>query len=315
MPEPQPITCPNCGQPFSPNTPRVRYCSYVCRRAYERKKPMRKRCVQCGNEYTGTWKRDTCSDECLRLSRSQAGVLGRKADKGNYCRPYYWCGWCGKRFTPKASNRTHFCSRGCSFASRRKTQAEADALAAIRNNWRWRLFKCEWCLEVYETRLPYVKYCSKECRASAQRRRAIDVYVPARWRNVHQHKTCAECGKGFISQTYSAVRKYCSERCRERVAKRASNHRRRVAARTGHAQAIPMGALAKRDNWRCALCGKRVRMDKNAPHPLSATIDHIIPLSQGGRHEWRNVQLAHFVCNSRKGDRPCGSQLILVGEV
>jgi 5-methylcytosine-specific restriction endonuclease McrA len=31
--------------------------------------------------------------------------------------------------------------------------------------------------------------------------------------------------------------------------------------------------------------------------------DHILPLKHGGRHEYSNVQTAHFLCNSTKGAR------------
>lgn len=34
-----------------------------------------------------------------------------------------------------------------------------------------------------------------------------------------------------------------------------------------------------------------------------ATIDHIIPLSKGGTHTYNNVQLAHYICNSKKSDK------------
>jgi 5-methylcytosine-specific restriction endonuclease McrA len=36
------------------------------------------------------------------------------------------------------------------------------------------------------------------------------------------------------------------------------------------------------------------------PDLMAATLDHIIPIAQGGTHEPRNVQLAHFSCNVRK---------------
>jgi 5-methylcytosine-specific restriction endonuclease McrA len=37
--------------------------------------------------------------------------------------------------------------------------------------------------------------------------------------------------------------------------------------------------------------------------PTAPTVDHIIPLARGGSHTWDNVQLAHHLCNSLKGDR------------
>jgi len=32
------------------------------------------------------------------------------------------------------------------------------------------------------------------------------------------------------------------------------------------------------------------------------SIDHVVPLSRGGLHEWGNVKLAHRICNSIKKD-------------
>jgi len=33
------------------------------------------------------------------------------------------------------------------------------------------------------------------------------------------------------------------------------------------------------------------------------TVDHLVPLSKGGRHEWTNVVTACSRCNNRKGDK------------
>lgn len=55
----------------------------------------------------------------------------------------------------------------------------------------------------------------------------------------------------------------------------------------------------------CGICGKPV--DKNAykfPHPLSACIDHIIPIDKGGHPSaMSNLQLAHLCCNREKSDK------------
>jgi 5-methylcytosine-specific restriction endonuclease McrA len=50
--------------------------------------------------------------------------------------------------------------------------------------------------------------------------------------------------------------------------------------------------LVARDRGRCAYCGGR-----------GDTIDHVIPRSRGGRHEWTNVVAACQPCNGRKGDK------------
>lgn len=51
-----------------------------------------------------------------------------------------------------------------------------------------------------------------------------------------------------------------------------------------------------RDNHQCQYCGKKVSEKK-------LTIDHVIPISKGGRHEWDNVVAACSKCNNRKGNK------------
>jgi len=44
-------------------------------------------------------------------------------------------------------------------------------------------------------------------------------------------------------------------------------------------------------------------------YPMSLSIDHIIPLANGGTHEPKNVQIAHFICNSIKSNKYMPEQL------
>lgn len=54
----------------------------------------------------------------------------------------------------------------------------------------------------------------------------------------------------------------------------------------------------------CGICGKPVDKKLKWPHPMSACIDHIIPVSKGGHPSDReNLQLAHFSCNRQKSDK------------
>lgn len=50
--------------------------------------------------------------------------------------------------------------------------------------------------------------------------------------------------------------------------------------------------VLQRDNHRCAYCGGG-----------ADTVDHVLPRSRGGRHEWGNVVAACVRCNHRKADR------------
>lgn len=54
----------------------------------------------------------------------------------------------------------------------------------------------------------------------------------------------------------------------------------------------------------CGICGKPVDFSYRYPHPLSPTVDHIVPVSRGGHpSDLDNLQLAHRCCNRQKSDK------------
>ena len=54
----------------------------------------------------------------------------------------------------------------------------------------------------------------------------------------------------------------------------------------------------------CALCGKAVDFSLHPPDPMSPSIDHIIPIAKGGHPSaLENLQLAHLMCNQKKGQQ------------
>src|SRR5690625_2679966 len=54
----------------------------------------------------------------------------------------------------------------------------------------------------------------------------------------------------------------------------------------------------------CGICGHPVDFSLKTPHPMSATIDHIIPIAKGGHpSDISNLQLAHWTCNRQKSDK------------
>ena len=71
---------------------------------------------------------------------------------------------------------------------------------------------------------------------------------------------------------------------------------------------VTLPALIERDNNICQLCGREcnsndyeVRDGYFIAGNDYPSVDHIIPLANGGLHQWDNVQLAHRRCNSIKG--------------
>src|ERR1700761_4547370 len=59
-----------------------------------------------------------------------------------------------------------------------------------------------------------------------------------------------------------------------------------------HQVPVSRRAIFQRDGHRCAYCTGRAE-----------TIDHVLPKSRGGLHEWGNVVAACARCNHRKADR------------
>ncbi len=70
--------------------------------------------------------------------------------------------------------------------------------------------------------------------------------------------------------------------------------RLRRYVRVPYRNRVPLtrAALMRRDNYRCAYCGRRAE-----------TIDHVIPRSRGGAHAWENCVASCTICNHRKADR------------
>ena len=83
---------------------------------------------------------------------------------------------------------------------------------------------------------------------------------------------------------------------------RDNDHRRRARMRGArNGGSVFLSDILSRDGNRCGLCGQPVDLTLAYPHPLSRSVDHIVPLSRGGEHEASNCQLAHLRCNLSKG--------------
>lgn len=73
-------------------------------------------------------------------------------------------------------------------------------------------------------------------------------------------------------------------------------NRRRARFLDAFIEPVDPVEVRRRSEGKCGICTEPVSVKDQS-------LDHITPLSKGGTHEYANVQLAHRVCNSRKGDR------------
>ena len=54
----------------------------------------------------------------------------------------------------------------------------------------------------------------------------------------------------------------------------------------------------------CGICGHLVDFSLKSPHPMSGSVDHIVPVSKNGHpSDMSNLQLAHRTCNRQKSDK------------
>lgn len=109
-----------------------------------------------------------------------------------------------------------------------------------------------------------------------------------RWRDKHREE----------------VREYDRTHPGDPILLRAIKLRHKARKRAATLGPVNLEAIFKRDKGVCQLCGRRVK-----PNELS--FDHIIPLALGGSHTEDNLQVAHRVCNSRKGMGYLPSQMRL----
>lgn len=235
------------------------------------------------------------------------------------------CADCGNTFTSDVE-RKRYCGTRCSKRASRRRQANRR-FGPMPN--------CANCGAVKGSRKG--RYCSaKECNSASSRdwwanlppEQKAATYRqdwlrersnPDNWPQQGPVRSCANCGDPVA--TLNA--RYCPEDECKRAYQRdytANNpevfsrnrQARRARLRGAFVDRIDPVVVYKRDKWRCGICGEQVTASLVYPDPMSPSIDHMVPLHLGGKHAWGNVQLAHLICNVRKGTRGGGEQLALI---
>lgn len=114
---------------------------------------------------------------------------------------------------------------------------------------------------------------------------------------------------GYEPGWWTPERTELSER-RKRISASSGRHARRVRELAATVERFDHLEVYERDGWVCGLCQQPVDSDLSWPDPLSPSLDHIVPLAAGGDHSRANTQLAHWLCNVRKGARYPEAELL-----
>lgn len=104
-----------------------------------------------------------------------------------------------------------------------------------------------------------------------------------------------------ITHYQRAYRKANPEAC-SLIAVRA-NRKRRAMQAAAFVEHVELPVLLERAGWVCGICSEDIPKSATFPDVLSPSLDHVIPLSRGGKHEYANAQAAHYGCNAAKQDK------------
>lgn len=260
---------------------------------------------------------DTCSIEGCGKSRAASGYC-----RHHYNRAYRYgdplggpaevteCLYCGKPTAkPKTGPRRHYCDAAC----KQRAQYEKDKAAGkyqSRNRAKPAAdITCAVCGDHFTSPRKAARFCSKQCLREFYRDSPTrQCETPGCSRPVRAKNLCYTCYRR--GRRHAGLEKYPEWDDRRR-----DNYHRRRALKKGAStgEAVELAAIAERDRWKCHLCGRKVSKARLWPHPESPSLDHVIPLTRGGMHDPSNVRLAHLRCNTAKGNRGGGEQLLLIG--
>lgn len=268
-----------------------------------------KNCEYCGKEFKPKSKiQKYCCNKC----KVSAGLQKRKENGYKINSITYTCKNCGKEYHPIDKRWNTFCSQECCYdwlAKNKKPELEkVKPQTKI----------CINCSKKFETKSNAKVECDDCIREKHKNKLVLKLKAEARQRYADEAepRTCAYCGKIFtpkFGKGWTTV-KYCASECARKSqsiseAKKEERRRYRARKRGAYVERVITKRIYERDNGRCMLCGKKIDINLKHPHPMSLSIDHIVPLSLGGTHEPSNVQCAHLICNSTKGNKAVGEQL------
>lgn len=265
-------------------------------------------CAHCGAEFIrGEGGRGAtakhCSDRCRRrVERNNQNARKRalRAAGVTNTRGYRprICARCGEEFIPW-DGESRYCSNSCSVLS--VTYGDAGG-PSCEVPWR----ECGECGRMFVSRLN-VGVCSPTC-SEARKQRKIAEYGLRRKGGACTVR-CRECGEPFQIVYGEKRRAFCSTTCSRRFHK---FNRRAWQKCNGQRQKVHRWIVFERCGGKCGVCGKAVNLALEYPHPMSASMDHIVPLARGGSHTYDNIQLAHLRCNLQKSDTGAGQLRLAV---
>jgi hypothetical protein len=164
--------------------------------------------------------------------------------------------------------------------------------------------ECAWCGESYRPKQRRSSsFCSRACKD--KERRASE--RAERLMSKPAERFCVHCAVAF-PPSKRADAKFCSPGCNLSAHRLQRTLRRRTGSgMTGWLRA----SLFERDGWKCGICRRKVDPALRYPDPNAPSLDHIVPVADGGTNEPGNLRLTHLRCNCSRGRRGGNEQLAI----
>jgi hypothetical protein len=311
------FTCKQCGIKFTSHYVK-RICSKECQKLYLSEQAKRKvrekpkkvylyNCKQCGKQFESTVKRQKyCSKGCNPNSGRKykhdtiAKRVKERCPGFSYVDGYDGCRD-GKRINIKHDECGTVFNYGTYFLTHKHQHikcpvcAKNNTIKRLQDNKEKRELEKELKRKAKENKRALLKAQKEERALQPINKLSVNII-------------CIDCKKEFVAGSTKALR--CVPCKKKRTNRYKETHKRkRIKSNGAVDNSISLSRLMDRDKGVCALCGDSVnikdftRVDgvfiANDDYP---SIDHIIPVSKGGTHQWGNVQLAHRKCNGKKNN-------------
>jgi hypothetical protein len=306
-----------------------------------------KACERCGVRFTAKGgnaiTRSRQCSACAAITKRECQQARKKKLKAGEWKPKpkrnrkgRKCLRCGSQLN---KNQIKYCGSECYNAAKKEGIQSWDRTGQLESIWhrggRWACAPSRKPIQEMRTNMQaFLCKVQRLCRAAAKKAE------PCR----HCGNQCRPSRKGFCSPKCFAVyremlpcsrcksltpsmwkrRQLCpacldiANREKKRQHKRlyGRNHRSRARHHGVQYQSVPVKQIYERDNYTCQICLKKclpkamLSKQTGKIHPMSPTIDHIVPMCRGGDHVEANLQTACFRCNTAKGSKG-GGQLRL----
>lgn len=271
-----------------------------------------KLCAQCGAEFTPTAPRSTyCTPECFKAKNRERMRKYRATNKG-HAHKYYVAN--RERILENAkeyrqANREHLLAKRREYYQNNKERAAEYAATYHQNNkekiadYKRRHYRAN--KEHYADRARKYREANKD-RLQEHRRKYDEANREHRreW-----ERTYREANKEAVNERTRRWRASNPDKAGASAARRAK------AELEGNATRELIEAKWEAGDKTCILCGGPIDLTLKAPHPKSRTLEHLTPISRGGRHDLDNIDFAHFGCNASKRNKTLEEYREWMGQV